>query len=170
MVKIGPDNFEPGVNSYSGYAPWAPFSGFSLMHESGTGGAPKYGTISQLPLIGSIKNPLANITVERAVADRGSVGYYRAETVYGVVIELAATSHAAIYQYTFPSNVQCNILIDVSHILTSYRGNGLKQGYAGGSLTLYPDGHYEGSGTYNNGWNRAPNWTIYFCMLRIPIP
>ena len=168
MVKIGPDNVKLGVNSYSGYAPGAPFSGFSLMHESGTGGAPKYGTVSQLPVIGSISNPLANLTVERALADSASVGYYRAKTVYGVIVELAATSHAGFYQYTFPNDVQCNVLIDVSHVLTSYRGNGLEQGYAGGNLTLYPDGHYEGSGTYNNGWNRAPNWTIYFCTLRPP--
>jgi putative alpha-1,2-mannosidase len=165
MVKIGPDNLEPGVNSYSGYSSRGAFSGFSMMHMSGTGGSPKYGTVSQLPVIGSISNPLANVTVERAVPDTASVGYYRAKTVYGVTVELAATSHAGFYQYTFPKDVQCNVIIDVSHILTSYRGNGLEQEYVGGSLTLYPDGHYEGSGTYNKGWNRSPDWTIYFCTF-----
>jgi putative alpha-1,2-mannosidase len=169
MVKLGPDNLDPGLNTYSGYAPRGAFSGFSLMHMSGTGGAPKYGTVSQLPVIGSISNPLSNLTVERAVTDTASVGYYRAETVYGIVIEMAATWHAGFYQYTFPKDVQCNVIIDVSHILTSYRGNGLEQGYVGGNLTLHPDGHYEGSGIYNNGWNRAPDWTIYFCILRYPV-
>lgn len=28
---------------------------------------------------------------------------------------------------------------------------------------MFPDGHYEASGIYNNGWNRSPDWTIYSC-------
>lgn len=35
--------------------------------------------------------------------------------------------------------------------------------FEGGNMTVLSDGHYEGSGVYNNGWNRAPNWRIYFC-------
>jgi putative alpha-1,2-mannosidase len=47
-------------------------------------------------------------------------------------------------------------------VLPSFRGLGWGQGYAGGSFELTKDG-YTGSGTYNNGWNLAPDWTIYFC-------
>ncbi|THC88465.1 hypothetical protein EYZ11_012090 [Aspergillus tanneri] len=50
MVKLGPDLHDPGKDAYSGYLPHGEFSGFSMMHEQGTGGAPKYGTVSQLPL------------------------------------------------------------------------------------------------------------------------
>jgi putative alpha-1,2-mannosidase len=135
------------------------------MHEHGTGGAPKYGTVAQLPLVGNVDNPLSGITVGRAVPDQGSVGYYKAETSDHVVVEMAATSHAGMYQYTFPSsNGGNNILIDVSHVLPSFRGQGLGQGYNGGRFTIMPDGHYEASGVYNNGWNRSPDWTIYSCV------
>lgn len=166
MVKLGPDLLVTGTDSYSGYLTNGNFSGFSMMHEQGTGGAPKYGTVAQLPLIGSISNPLSNITVGRAVPDQASVGYYRAVTSQQVTVEMAATSRAGMYQYTFPGeSKQNNVLIDVSHVLPSFRGQGLGQGYGGGSVKLFADGHYEVSGIYNNGWNRAPDWTIYSCMF-----
>jgi putative alpha-1,2-mannosidase len=164
MVKLGPDLLLSGTDSYSGYLPDGNFSGFSMMHEQGTGGAPKYGTVSQLPLVGNISDPLSNITVSRSGTDEGSVGYYKAETGEGVEVELSASSRAGIYRYTFPSESQGNVLVDVSHVLPSFRGQGLSQAYEGGNITIFADGHYEGSGVYNNGWNEAPDWTIYFCM------
>lgn len=137
-----------------------------MMHESGTGGAPKYGTVSQLPLVRNISNPLSSITVGRAIADQGSVGYYRAQTSDGVVVELAGASRAGMYQYTFPAgSAGNNVLIDVSHVVPSFRGQGLGQGYAGGHFAIMPDGHYEASGIYNNGWNRSPNWIVYSCKI-----
>ncbi len=166
MVKLGPDLLVTGTDSYSGYLPTGNFSGFSMMHEQGTGGAPKYGTVTQLPLIGNVSDPLSNITIGRAVEDQGSVGHYRAQTAENVVVELAATARAGIYQYTFPAgSTTNNILIDTSHVLPSFRGQGLGQGYAGGAFQIFPDGHYEASGTYNNGWNRSPDWTIYSCKF-----
>lgn len=166
MVKLGPDLLLAGTDAYSGYLPNGNFSGFSMMHESGTGGAPKYGAISQLPLVGNVTKPLSNITVGRAVADQGSVGYYKAQTTENVIVELAAASRAGMYQYTFPSSsTRNNVLIDMSHVLPSFRGQGLGQVYAGGSFKILTDGHYETSGVYNNGWNRSPNWIIYSCMF-----
>jgi putative alpha-1,2-mannosidase len=164
MVKLGPDLLVSGTDSYSGYLPNGNFSGFSMMHEQGTGGAPKYGTVAQLPLVGHITNPLSNITVGRAVADQASVGYYHAQTSDNVIVELAATSHAGMYQYTFPSgSAGNNILVDVGHVVPSFRGQGLSQGYDGGSFAIKSDGHYEATGIYNNGWNRSPDWKIYSC-------
>ena len=55
VVKLGP---VCGPDAYSGYSPTANIAGFSMMHESGTGGAPKYGVVSQQPVPGNISNPL----------------------------------------------------------------------------------------------------------------
>lgn len=165
MVKLGPDLFISGTDAYSGYLPNGKFSGFSMMHEQGTGGAPKYGTVSQLPLVGNISNPLSNKTVARAGTDEASVGYYKAQTSEGTIVELSASAHAGMYQYTFPKGSTANVLVDVSHVLPSFRGQGLGQGYKGGNITIFPDGHYEGQGVYDNGWNRSPDWSIYFCEL-----
>jgi putative alpha-1,2-mannosidase len=173
VVKLGPDLYDGASDNYSGYSSTGNFSGFSMMHEQGTGGAPKYGTVAQLPLVGSVSDPLSNKTVQRGAPDQGSVGYYQAKTSQNVIVELAATSHAGMYQYTFPAgSTQNNILVDVSHVLPSFRtgeAGGLGQEYQGGEFTLFQDGHYEAWGVYNMGWNRSPDWTIYSCK-RIPHP
>ncbi|MCJ1312917.1 hypothetical protein MMC25_006593 [Agyrium rufum] len=161
MVKLGPDLYT-GNDAYSGYLPTGNITGISLMHESGTGGAPKYGVVAQQAVVGKVNNPLVDLSSPRASADQASVGQYQVSLATGPIIKLAATTHAGMFQYTFPTT-SSNIVIDVSHVLPSFRGLGLGQGYAGGNITVLSDGHYEGSGTYNNGWNLAPNWTIYFC-------
>ncbi|KAE9989483.1 hypothetical protein EG327_002639 [Venturia inaequalis] len=166
-VKLGPDFVDWKEEAYSGYLADTPaeVTGFSLLHESGTGGAPKYGVIAQMPIVGVMHNPLANFSIRRAEPDEGSVGAYKSSLDNGVIVELAASNHAGFYQYTFPSNTnqENTILVDVSHVLNSFRHANWGQTYQGGSFTLAPDGHYEGSGIYNRGWNLAPDWEIFFC-------
>lgn len=87
---------------------------------------------------------------------------YKSSLVSGVTAELAATEHAGLLQYTFPTSNTSNVVVDVSHVLPSFRGLGWSQGYAGGALNTNGT-TYTGHGIYNNGWNLSPNWTIYFC-------
>jgi len=161
MVKLGPDMYF-SADAYSGDATIGNFTGFSMMHESGTGGAPKYGVVSQMPVLGNITNPLDNLNDTRASPDITSVGYYKSSLGSKITVELSATSRAGFYQYTFPPGNQSNVVVDVSHVLPSYRGQGLSQQYLGGDITT-SNNHYEGHGDYDNGWNRAPDWRIYFC-------
>ncbi|EON62649.1 hypothetical protein W97_01873 [Coniosporium apollinis CBS 100218] len=163
MVKLGPDVQDGNRDAYSGYLPNGNIFGFSMMHESGTGGAPKYGVVNQMPVLGQVENPLADLSVPRAEPDRATVGYYRSALENGVIVELAGTEHAGLYQYTFPTGQSTSVVIDVSHVLHSFRGMGWDQTYARGQFNVFEDGHYEGSGTYNGGWNLAPDWTIHFC-------
>lgn len=161
MVKLGIDVSSGSTDAYSGYLPTGNVTGFSMLHESGTGGAPKYGVVSQLPVVAAESsssmpiNPLADLSVTRAEADEATVGYYRASLANGVTVELAGTNHAGLYRYTFPAgtNASAAVVVDVSHVLPSFRGMGWGQGYAGGEFEIFDDGHYEGKGTYNNGWN-----------------
>ncbi|KAI1331003.1 glycoside hydrolase family 92 protein [Xylariaceae sp. FL0255] len=165
MVKLGPDLYT-GSDSYSGYQPTGNFIGFSMLHESGTGGAPKYGVVSQMPVPGNVTNPLADLSVTRSAADVASLGYYKSSLANGITVELGATARAGMYQYAFPDNGTANVVVDVSHVLPSYRGQGLGQNYLGGniSVTTADSGlKYVGAGSYDNGWNRAPQWTVYFC-------
>ncbi|KAJ4286067.1 hypothetical protein N0V90_013414 [Kalmusia sp. IMI 367209] len=163
MVKLGPDVQSGSTDAYSGYLANGNVWGFSMTHESGTGGAPKYGVVSQMPVIGNVSNPLADLSQGRASADQGQIGYYKSSLINGVTVELSATEHAGLYQYTFPSGNPSSIVVDVSHVLPSFRGLGWEQHYTRGNLNLFSDSHYEGYGTYNNGWNLSPDWTIYFC-------
>ena len=152
VVKLGPDLYT-GSDAYSGYLPTGNVTAFSLMHESGTGGAPKYGVVSQLPLVGNVSNPLADLSIPRAAADRAQVGYYQVFLSSGVDVQLAATDHVAMLNYNFPTSSVPNILVDVSHFLPSFRGLGTSQGYVRGNISVLSDDRYEGSGTYNGGWN-----------------
>lgn len=155
VVKLGPDLYT-GVDAYSGYLPSGNVTGLSMMHESGTGGAPKYGTVSQLPVLGDVSNPLVDLSSPRASGDQAHVGSYSMSLSSGIQVELAATNHAGLLSYSFPVSSQANVVVDVSHILPSFRGLGLGQNYVRGNITVSDDGHYEGSGTYNNGWNLGP--------------
>lgn len=157
MVKVGPDNVDGTLNAYSGYLPHGAHTGFSMMHLSGTGGVPTYGVISQLPVVGG-----AVPSVARVGADIAEVGYYKSQTAQDVTVELGASEHAAMYQYTFPQGGG-DVVVDVSHRLPSFRGEWLAQGFAGGNITVEGE-KYEGSGTYNGGYNLAPDWTLYFCV------
>lgn len=126
-----------------------------MLHESGTGGAPKYGVVSQMPVVGDITNPLADHNDTRASADIAQVGYYQAFLGSGITVELAGTERAGFYQYTFPeSNDTNNVIVDVSHVLSSYRGMGLQQSYLGGNIEVvdgnWSGSYYQGYGSYDN--------------------
>lgn len=156
MVKLGPDLYT-GSDAYSGYQDHGNFTGFTMLHESGTGGAPKYGVVSQMPVVGTVDNPLSDAMNDtRAKADITEVGYYRAELGSGTIVEMGATNKAGMYKYNFPSGLEdedFNVLVDVSHVLSSYRGQGLGQSFLGGEISVQDtDGtvSYTGYGTYDN--------------------
>jgi predicted alpha-1,2-mannosidase len=160
MVKLGPDVASTS-DSYSGWASSGNVTGFSMMHESGTGGAPKYGVVSQMPFIGNVADSLVELGDTRAAPDIASVGYYKVTLRSNITVELSATSRAGLYQYSFPEGTEAHVVIDVSHVLPSKRVD-LNQHYLEGDInTSYK--HYEGYGKYSNGWNKAPPWTVYFC-------
>lgn len=166
MVKLGPDVQSGTTDAYSGYLPEGNVWGFSMMHESGTGGAPKYGVVSQMPVLGDVPDPLADLSQPRADKDEGGVGWYESRLASNITVKLAATEHAGYYEYTFPAvegTQMVSIVVDVSHVLPSFRGFGWEQHYTGGTFELLDGKHYKGSGTYNGGWNLSPYWTIYFC-------
>ncbi|KAF8543609.1 glycosyl hydrolase family 92-domain-containing protein [Trichophaea hybrida] len=167
VVKLGIDiQPPPGAgDAYSGYHPLGSITGFSMLHESGTGGAPKYGVVSQLPLVGNISNPLLlNLSVPRSAPDEAGVGWYKTRMSHGVMVELAASRHAGIIRYSFPrSSREKNVLVDVSHFLPSTRRIGIGQQYVEGGIEVHDDGHYTGYGVYNGGWNYAADWKIFFC-------
>ena len=98
-----------------------------MLHESGTGGAPKYGVVPQMPLT-SLQgvNVLDNLTYmqPRVGNDSASVGYYRTHLQNGVVAEMSASQHAGIMQYTYPATADGKyILVDLSHYLPANDDN-----------------------------------------------
>ncbi|KAK5111014.1 hypothetical protein LTR62_005389 [Meristemomyces frigidus] len=139
------------ADAYSGYLPQGQVWGFSMMHESGTGGAPKYGVVSQMRVVGERENPLVDLGQNRSGNATAAVSYYRSSLVSRVDVELPATEHAGFYQYLIPPTNSSSIVIDVSHFLPSSKGLGCGQGYAGGQFSITGNGSsYQGFGVTNN--------------------
>lgn len=122
VAKVGLDTSETNLSRSTlngGYTPKGKVTAITMMHESGTGGAPKYGIVPQMPLT-AIEHPvnlLDNRTYwqDRVGDDTAKVGYFKTNFESGVTVELSGSRHAGIMQYTYPSSKQY-VLVDVSHV------------------------------------------------------
>ncbi|CAI6339293.1 unnamed protein product [Periconia digitata] len=170
VVKLGIDTQEDNVTIATingGYTPRGLVTGVSMMHESGTGGCPKYGVISQMPLtnVGAPINFLDNTTYwqKRVGQDEASVGSFATDLENGVHISLTGSRHAGQLRYEFPGD-QKHVLVDVSHFLPEPTGGFCTQHYLDGSIGIAEDNKtYTGHGTYAGGFNLGAPYTVYFC-------
>ena len=97
-----------------------------MLHESGTGGAPKYGVVPQMPLTSMDGvNVLDNLTYmqPRTGKDIAKIGYYKTSLANGVTAEMSASQHAGIMQYTYPAKSERYVLVDLSHYLPANDDN-----------------------------------------------
>ncbi|KAE8857708.1 hypothetical protein PTNB73_08956 [Pyrenophora teres f. teres] len=171
MVKLGIDTFEEPVNQSAlkgGYTPKGHVTGISLMHQSGTGGGPKYGFPAQMPLtaIDDDVNLLDNRTYwqDRVEEDIATVGYFRTKLKSGVKVELSASRHAGLHHYTYPSTSGKHVLVDFSHYLPHPTRAWDSQFYAGGEIEVHPDSStYAGYTSIAGGWNIGAPVTVYVC-------
>ncbi|GAB1517885.1 hypothetical protein RhiTH_000940 [Rhizoctonia solani] len=176
QVKLGIDtsvlNLDQGgiSSANSGYTPRGNATGFSLLHTSGTGGQPKYGVVSQMPLLGSLEEQKINVADNRTYLTNRTnevarVGYFRTTfETSKITTELTASHHAGILHYTFPpsENNTAHVLVDLAHVLPSGGGGYISQRYVKGELTVDPQGGgYSGSAWYNLGWNQGEAWQIF---------
>ncbi|KAF2190773.1 glycoside hydrolase family 92 protein [Zopfia rhizophila CBS 207.26] len=170
VIKVGIDTYEANRSISTlngGYTPNGNVTAISMLHESGTGGFPKYGIIPQMPLttVDATVNILDNRTYWQARVgnDTARVGYFKTQLANGVAVELSGARHAGIMQYSFPSGEK-HVLVDVSHYLPSENGGYSIQNYQGGEINIAENGStYTGYGTYGGGWNEGAPFTVYFC-------
>ncbi|KAG5420416.1 hypothetical protein I9W82_002297 [Candida metapsilosis] len=159
MAKIGVDVSDPSFgNAYSGYAPGGEILGISMMHESGTGGAPEYGVVAQLPFSGEFDHS-KQVTLKRVQNDTARVGYYAVNTT-DVDIEFTAGERFGILQYYFKRHA--SILVNVSHHLTAPDRPWWTQKFVNGSIEATTDG-YTGVATFEGGWGDQEPWNVFFC-------
>ena len=169
VAKVGLDTYEKNTSFSTingGYTPKGLVTAVSMMHESGTGGSPKYGIISQMPLASlNGVNILDNTTYwqKRVGQDVAQVGYFSTSLESGVKIELAGARHSGIMSYKFPAGEK-HVLVDLSHYLPAEQGANDCQWFAGGSISLSVDGKtYTGHGAYGGGFSESAPMTTYVC-------
>lgn len=109
-------------------------------------------------------NIMDNITYmqPRVGQDTASVGYYKTNLQSGVTVELGASMHSGLIQYTFPTSGSRYILVDLSHYLPTQDEPAGEQFYSNGQIDLSDDGsQYSGYGAYRGGWNEGTFATIH---------
>lgn len=187
VVALSPDCGDLSTNS--GYAPDAPIRGFSHLHASGTGGGPKYGVISLLPLAG---RPNTKTFEHRARIMPGSetaaAGYYSVRLIEwdgtagdqkaeAIKAELTVSRRAGFHRYTFPPAKDGSIVLDVSHHLSRAAVYGENQSFEGGRVVIdksrpQMDAYdvVRGYGEYAGGWNRGRPYAVFFYATFDPPP
>ncbi|KAK8855730.1 secreted glycosidase [Apiospora arundinis] len=166
-VKVGIDTtrWNTSYSANAGYTPDGNVTAITMLHESGTGGAPTYGLIPQMPLVTlEDVNLFDNLTYmqSRTREDVASVGYYRTHLQNGVTAEMSASMHAGIMRYQYPEKGGRYVLVDLSHFIPS---TGKKeQFYSNGFMERSDDGSwYSGYGVYREGWAWGGDYRVYFC-------
>ncbi|KAG2122899.1 glycosyl hydrolase family 92-domain-containing protein [Suillus bovinus] len=127
MVKVGLDTDSPG--NQAGYDADATFNatGFSQLHDSGTGGGTPLSNFKLWPLpecdsFASCNTSLLTRKTLRKVLpdgspdDAGSPGYFATNLSTGVQVELTASGRTALHRYTFPpSSREPRIVVDITN-------------------------------------------------------
>lgn len=155
--------FNTSTDATGGYTPDGNVTAITMLHESGTGGSPKYGIIPSMPLA-SLEgaNLLDNLTYmqPRTGNDSVSVGYYKSNWQNGVTVELSASMHAGLMQSTYPMNGDAYVLVHLSHYLPTQNESVAEQMYGNGHIDLSNDGRqYSGYGVWRGGWNEGTEST-----------
>ncbi|KAH9879915.1 hypothetical protein J1614_001939, partial [Plenodomus biglobosus] len=114
MAKPGIDTSYAGlrlgtaVDANAGFTPLGNVTAVSMMHVSGSGGAPSYGLISQMPLLGNLVEinlaDNSSYAVNRSLAlEAATVGLFETVLENGIGIEITAGNHTGFMRYTFPN-------------------------------------------------------------------
>ncbi|KAI0752421.1 glycoside hydrolase family 92 protein [Daedaleopsis nitida] len=131
MVKVGMDTDSPGNHAGYDADPTFNVTGFSQLHDDGTGGSVPLSNFKLFPfascgqgndfeecqstILG--RKILRNILPDAGTPDDSAEpGYFATNLSNGVQVELAATRRTALHRYTFPEGTKSpRILVDITN-------------------------------------------------------
>ncbi|KAL0946279.1 hypothetical protein HGRIS_012530 [Hohenbuehelia grisea] len=127
MVKTGVDTDAPGNHAGYDANPMFNVTGFSQLHDSGTGGAVPLSNFKLFPFAQCSsfekcktsldgRKTLRKILANGSPDDFASPGYFATNLSTGIRVELTATRRTAIHRYTFPaSSSHPRIAVDITN-------------------------------------------------------
>lgn len=158
-----------GDNNQGGFVSEDPklnITGFSALHDSGTGGAPSLGNFALFPYASCPGNDINNCRFpkkERKIKYlNGSVvatpGYFGLTLENKVAVEMTTTRRTALFNFRFPTGEPGNplLLLDLTDMSDSRQDNG----------TIEIDsktGRMKGSGVFKPSF-AGGEYTAYFCV------
>lgn len=147
----------------------ASITGFSHMHDSGTGGSPSLGNFPLFAQSGCPGDDINNCKfpqVDRAVpringSVKASPGYFAVTVATNIAVEMTVSNHSVIYRFTFPdSPTEVNatlspvILADLIDLPLSRSNGSVSVDATTGRIT--------GSGTFEPSFGFG-NYDLHFC-------
>ncbi|TEY82454.1 hypothetical protein BOTCAL_0029g00430 [Botryotinia calthae] len=152
-------------------------TGFSHMHDSGTGGSPSLGNFPLFPQTGCPGDILNNCFFTKT--DRASrringtaeahPGYFAVSLNTSIHTEVTVTNHTALYRFTFPSNSSSNDSYSTQQTSLPYSPlilvdlTDLPESRSNGSVQVDPDtGRLSGTGTFNPSFGIG-SYDLHFC-------
>ncbi|KAF9243817.1 glycoside hydrolase family 92 protein [Melanogaster broomeanus] len=168
MIKVGLDTDSPG--NQAGYDANVIFNatGFSQLHDSGTGGGPSLSNFKLWPIPEcvnfascqtsiSTRKKLRQTLSDGSPDDAGSPGYFASNLSTGVRVELTASRRAALHRYTYPaSSRKPRILVDITN-------DGL-QSCTDPFVNIDPNtGRVTGTGIFASSFG-PQSYTVYTCV------
>ncbi|KAI2463901.1 glycoside hydrolase family 92 protein [Annulohypoxylon bovei var. microspora] len=139
-------------------------TGFSMIHDSGTGGNPSLGNFPLFPQIcaGDEVNNCNFLIGERAThyveeSVVATPGYFGVELVSGIKAAMTSSEHAALYKFEFPAS-------DNQHPLVLLDLTDLWQSRQNATITVDPEsGRLKGNGTFLPSFGSA-SYEAHFCV------
>ncbi|XP_006459729.1 hypothetical protein AGABI2DRAFT_191588 [Agaricus bisporus var. bisporus H97] len=127
MVKAGMDTDSPGKHAGYDGDPQFNATGFSQLHDSGTGGAiplsnfklwpfAECSSFGKCPTSLNSRKRLRHILPDGSPDDFASPGYFSTNLSNSIQVELTATRRTALHRYTFPAGTDHpRILVDITN-------------------------------------------------------
>ncbi|KAI0340428.1 glycoside hydrolase family 92 protein [Trametopsis cervina] len=130
MAKVGMDTNSPGNHAGYDANPIFNVTGFSQLHDDGTGGSVPLSLFKVFPFVFCGTNDtfeecptsLDGRTVPRKILSDGSPddfaepGYFASNLSNGIRVELTATRRTALHRYTFPAGtVHPRLMVDITN-------------------------------------------------------
>lgn len=162
LVRLGPDTLIP--HPTNGYITGDPIIRFSHTHVSGTGGGGRYGNIGVTPIIGAPRLDVGE-GYER-VEEAAEPGYYTVTLAPSDIrVELTLTPRVGVHKYTFPGNVEANILIDVGAVIQGspeWLPTAELAYSIGGYVEWISEAEVVGRADLQGGWGHGFPYSVYF--------
>lgn len=144
-------------NDCGGYLREQPIVGFGHAYTSGSGGTKCYGNFLLAPMVG-------NLEIERekrasfANEESSSCYEYIVKLENGIYAKFAPAHASAIYSFSYPTDKDAYLLIDVAHKLD------IDASMKKGSITVDPKNKsIAGGGRFFGNWNNN-DWDMFFAM------
>ncbi|KAF6807221.1 glycosyl family hydrolase 92 protein [Colletotrichum sojae] len=138
-------------------------TGFSIVHDSGTGGNPSLGNFPLFPQVCPgdelnncrfrIGDRAIRYDVDKTIAEPG---YFTVELSSGVKADMAVSEHAALLRFKFPSgNEHPLVMLDLTDLWASRQNASLR--------VDTPTGRMTGNGTFLPSFG-AGSYVLYYCV------